>query len=316
MKEACPSRARRCRCARRISPTPGRRDNRPRIVPRSTPRCRARSSASRRRRWAISTTARRWPRSWSRTEPATCSPMSAARITGARPGQIDLPRRCARRARRSSPSSTASPSTISSCTAVAQDAPTNFGDYAPRDFDGGFQGEITARDALRMSLNVPAVMVLERVGPLAFTQTLQNAGANLAFPGVPSRRCRWRSAVSASGSPTSRCSMPASPRADRALKVARHRRRAAMRRSITVRRGRVLVSAPDPRRRESARRLGDGAGAEPRAPSASRPARHMVSAMHGRWASRTTTPSACGWAAPTARRAPAASAATRPRPFC
>jgi penicillin-binding protein 1C len=62
------------------------------------------------------------------------------------------------------------------------DAPTNFGDYAPRDFDGGFQGEITARDALRMSLNVPAVMVLDKVGPLAFTLTLQNAGAHLAFP--------------------------------------------------------------------------------------------------------------------------------------
>jgi len=63
-----------------------------------------------------------------------------------------------------------------------EDAPTNFGDYAPRDFDGGFQGEITARDALRMSLNVPAVMVLDKVGPLAFTLTLQNAGAHLAFP--------------------------------------------------------------------------------------------------------------------------------------
>lgn len=65
---------------------------------------------------------------------------------------------------------------------VMEDAPTNFGDYAPRDFDGGFQGQIAARDALRMSLNVPAVMVLDRVGPLAFTLTLQNAGAHLAFP--------------------------------------------------------------------------------------------------------------------------------------
>jgi penicillin-binding protein 1C len=33
-----------------------------------------------------------------------------------------------------------------------------------------------------MSLNVPAVMVLDRVGPLAFTLALQNAGARLAFP--------------------------------------------------------------------------------------------------------------------------------------
>lgn len=62
------------------------------------------------------------------------------------------------------------------------DAPTLFGDYAPKDFDGVFQGAVTARDGLRMSLNVPAVMVLDRVGPLAFTITLQNAGARLAFP--------------------------------------------------------------------------------------------------------------------------------------
>jgi len=65
---------------------------------------------------------------------------------------------------------------------LMQDQQTTFGDYAPRDFSGGFQGEVTAAAALRMSLNVPAVAVLERVGPLRFTQTLQNAGAKLAFP--------------------------------------------------------------------------------------------------------------------------------------
>lgn len=63
-----------------------------------------------------------------------------------------------------------------------EDVPTTFGDYAPRDFDGQFQGAVTARDALQMSLNIPAVMVLDRIGPLAFTLTLQNAGAHLAFP--------------------------------------------------------------------------------------------------------------------------------------
>ncbi|HEY5338548.1 MAG TPA: penicillin-binding protein 1C [Rhizomicrobium sp.] len=62
------------------------------------------------------------------------------------------------------------------------DQATTFGDYAPRDFAGSFQGEVTARDALRMSLNVPAVMVLDRVGPLRFTLALTNAGATLAFP--------------------------------------------------------------------------------------------------------------------------------------
>ena len=65
---------------------------------------------------------------------------------------------------------------------LMQDQQTAFGDYAPRDFSGGFQGEVSAAAALRMSLNVPAVAVLERVGPLRFTQTLQNAGAKLSFP--------------------------------------------------------------------------------------------------------------------------------------
>jgi penicillin-binding protein 1C len=65
---------------------------------------------------------------------------------------------------------------------LVTDAPTMFGDYAPKDFDGAFQGAVTARDALRMSLNIPAVMVLDRVGPLDFTTTLQNAGARLSFP--------------------------------------------------------------------------------------------------------------------------------------
>ena len=62
------------------------------------------------------------------------------------------------------------------------DAPVSFGDYAPRDFSGGFQGAVTATDALRESLNIPAVMVLDRVGPLRFTLALSNAGAHLAFP--------------------------------------------------------------------------------------------------------------------------------------
>ena len=65
---------------------------------------------------------------------------------------------------------------------MMEDEATSFGDYAPRDFTGAFQGAVTARDALRMSLNVPAVMVLDRVGPLRFTLALSNAGATLAFP--------------------------------------------------------------------------------------------------------------------------------------
>ncbi len=65
---------------------------------------------------------------------------------------------------------------------MMSDEATVFGDYAPRDFSGGFQGAVSATQALRMSLNVPAVMVLERVGPLRFTLNLSNAGAHIAFP--------------------------------------------------------------------------------------------------------------------------------------
>ena len=47
---------------------------------------------------------------------------------------------------------------------VLDDRPRHFGDYAPSDFDGRFQGEVTAREALQYSLNVPAVAVLDRLG--------------------------------------------------------------------------------------------------------------------------------------------------------
>ncbi|MDE2350536.1 MAG: penicillin-binding protein 1C [Alphaproteobacteria bacterium] len=99
-------------------------------------------------------------------------------------GQLDL----ARRAR--SPGSALKPfiyglafdDLILHPLSMMEDAPTSFGDYAPHDFSGGFQGAVTARDALQESLNIPAVMVLDRVGPLAFTLALENAGAHLAFP--------------------------------------------------------------------------------------------------------------------------------------
>jgi penicillin-binding protein 1C len=63
-----------------------------------------------------------------------------------------------------------------------EDEPMTFGDYAPRDFEGSFQGAVTAAEALRMSLNVPAVTVLDRIGPLRFSLALENAGARLAYP--------------------------------------------------------------------------------------------------------------------------------------
>jgi len=45
---------------------------------------------------------------------------------------------------------------------VLEDRPRHFGDYAPSDFDGRFLGDVTTREALQFSLNLPAVAVLDR----------------------------------------------------------------------------------------------------------------------------------------------------------
>lgn len=65
---------------------------------------------------------------------------------------------------------------------LIDDKPTAFGDYEPRNFDRGFQGTVSIATALQMSLNVPAVALLDRVGPLRFAAALRNAGATLHFP--------------------------------------------------------------------------------------------------------------------------------------
>ena len=65
---------------------------------------------------------------------------------------------------------------------LIDDKPTAFGDYEPRNFDRGYQGTVSIASALQMSLNVPAVALLDRIGPLRFAAALRNAGARLYFP--------------------------------------------------------------------------------------------------------------------------------------
>ena len=62
------------------------------------------------------------------------------------------------------------------------DLPRRFGAYAPEDFDRSFQGAVTAADALRRSLNLPAVALLDRVGPLRFAAAMMGAGVTLRLP--------------------------------------------------------------------------------------------------------------------------------------
>lgn len=62
------------------------------------------------------------------------------------------------------------------------DAPQGFGGYRPGNFDAAFNGPVSAATALRLSLNVPAVDLLDRVGPARFAARLGHAGINLRFP--------------------------------------------------------------------------------------------------------------------------------------
>jgi penicillin-binding protein 1C len=62
------------------------------------------------------------------------------------------------------------------------DAPQNFGDYAPGNFQASFNGPVSVSEALQRSLNVPAVDLLDRIGPARFAAHLRNAGLKLRMP--------------------------------------------------------------------------------------------------------------------------------------
>ncbi|MHB8885200.1 MAG: penicillin-binding protein 1C [Methylovirgula sp.] len=65
---------------------------------------------------------------------------------------------------------------------MLEDRPTRYGLYAPEDFTLGYEGNVTARHALQMSLNLPAVELLSAVGPARFLARLHNAGADIVLP--------------------------------------------------------------------------------------------------------------------------------------
>ena len=65
---------------------------------------------------------------------------------------------------------------------LIDDRPIRFGGYAPQNFDMTFQGTVPVRKALQLSLNVPAIAVLDRVGASRLTARLKQAGANLVLP--------------------------------------------------------------------------------------------------------------------------------------
>ncbi|WP_439816831.1 penicillin-binding protein 1C [Zavarzinia sp. CC-PAN008] len=65
---------------------------------------------------------------------------------------------------------------------MVDDVAQRFGGYRPQNFDRIFRGQITVREALQKSLNIPAVAVLDRVGPIRFANALAEVGAPLTMP--------------------------------------------------------------------------------------------------------------------------------------
>jgi penicillin-binding protein 1C len=65
---------------------------------------------------------------------------------------------------------------------LIEDRPIRFGSYAPENFDMTFQGTVPVRRALQLSLNVPAIALLDRVGASRLSSRLKQAGANLVLP--------------------------------------------------------------------------------------------------------------------------------------
>ncbi len=65
---------------------------------------------------------------------------------------------------------------------LIEDRPIRYGSYAPENFDLTFQGTVPVRKALQLSLNVPAVVLLNSVGASRLTARLADAGGHLILP--------------------------------------------------------------------------------------------------------------------------------------
>ncbi len=65
---------------------------------------------------------------------------------------------------------------------MLEDRPARYGLYVPENFDMTFQGMVSARKALQLSLNVPAVELLSALGPQRFLSRLRDAGVAVAMP--------------------------------------------------------------------------------------------------------------------------------------
>jgi penicillin-binding protein 1C len=65
---------------------------------------------------------------------------------------------------------------------IIEDRPADFFGYRPRNFDMTYQGDVSIREALQLSLNVPAVRLLDAVGPTRLLVRFRRAGVKPVLP--------------------------------------------------------------------------------------------------------------------------------------
>ncbi|WP_086999107.1 penicillin-binding protein 1C [Rhizobium sullae] len=65
---------------------------------------------------------------------------------------------------------------------IIEDRPADFFGYRPRNFDMRYQGDVTVREALQLSLNVPTVRLLDAVNPARLLVRFRRAGVRPTLP--------------------------------------------------------------------------------------------------------------------------------------
>jgi penicillin-binding protein 1C len=65
---------------------------------------------------------------------------------------------------------------------IVEDRPMAFGAYAPQNLDRAFEGAMTARAALQRSRNLPAVALLDAVGPAQLLARMREGGVDAMLP--------------------------------------------------------------------------------------------------------------------------------------
>lgn len=65
---------------------------------------------------------------------------------------------------------------------MIEDRPADFFGYRPKNFDMSYQGDVTVRQALQLSLNVPAIRLLDAVGPSRLMIRFRRAAVQPVLP--------------------------------------------------------------------------------------------------------------------------------------